>query len=210
METQVSIPETKLQIDSIGGREVDFFKDSLTALRNEVPADIFKEAAANKTAEAGNAQVESVTNIKSEAEIRQEINEKSPYSEEVNNSIRSVNELDLYVKNGLNEESIGDRTILTNPNINPNQLDGMGRTNQERMEKGLAAIDSNGESYNLHHIGQKADSPLAELTNKEHKENDAILHDKTKPTEVHGENNNWDQERSSHWKSRASNDYLGA
>jgi hypothetical protein len=32
------------------------------------------------------------------------------------------------------------------------------------MEQGLAPIAQNGETIQLHHIGQKPDSPLAELT----------------------------------------------
>ena len=215
-ETQVSIPETKLTTDSVKGSEVGLFKDTLAALRNEVPADILKELATNKTAnellnksgDTGNVQVESISQVKSEVELRLEINEKSPYSEEVNNSIRSVKELNFYIEAGLKEVVIGDRSVLVNPNIDMNKIDDMGQTNMERMMKGRASIDSNGESYNLHHIGQKSDSPLAEITNKDHKENDAILHDKLKPTEVH-DNNNWNQERSEHWKSRASLEYKG-
>lgn len=65
-ETQLSIPETKLQRDAGGGGEGAIFKDSLAALRNEMPADIFKDAAANKiesdslnkSGDAGNEQVE--------------------------------------------------------------------------------------------------------------------------------------------------------
>ena len=41
-------------------------------------------------------------------------------------------------------------------------------TNLERMKKGLPALDPSGESYQLHHIGQKNDSTLAILTKEEH------------------------------------------
>jgi hypothetical protein len=68
IETQISIPETKLQSNAVGGGEGAIFKDSLTALRNEVPADIFKETVANKTenesvkksGDAGNETVERI------------------------------------------------------------------------------------------------------------------------------------------------------
>lgn len=57
----------------------------------------------------------------------------------------------------------------------------------------------------LHHIGQKADSPLAELTRSEHLSggNDTILHDKGKPTETHGAGNSWNSEKREYWKNRA-------
>lgn len=54
-----------------------------------------------------------------------------------------------------------------------------GRTNAQRVKEGLAPLDKTGHSYELHHIGQKADSPLAILTSKQHKGNFPILHKNT-------------------------------
>ena len=58
--------------------------------------------------------------------------------------------------------------------------------------------------YELHHIGQNPDSPLAELTHEQHHKNGNFkkLHtfDYTK---VHGDGNNWDDERASYWMERA-------
>lgn len=48
VETQISIPETKLQSDAVRSGEGAIFKDPLNALRNEVPAEIFKDAVSNK------------------------------------------------------------------------------------------------------------------------------------------------------------------
>ena len=62
---------------------------------------------------------------------------------------------------GLVESTVNDRTVLKDTSINPDLIDEKGRTNLERMEKGLAPIDENGKPYNLHHIGQNADSLLA-------------------------------------------------
>ena len=146
-----------------------------------------------------------IQGIKNEVAEKEKIAEKSNYSNEVNEKIRSVEELEVYQNEGLVESTVNDRTVLKDTSINPDLIDEKGRTNLERMEKGLAPIDENGKPYNLHHIGQNADSPLAELKDGVHKKNDAILHDKLKPTEVHGENSNvnWDKERSEHWKARA-------
>ncbi len=61
----------------------------------------------------------------------------------------------------------------------------------------------------LHHIGQNADSPLAELKDDVHKRMMHTLHDKSKPTEVHGSNSevNWDKEEEViNWKARAERD----
>ncbi len=58
-------------------------------------------------------------------------------------------------------------------------IDSKGRTNAQRVSKwGLAPIDKNGVPYELHHLGQKADAPLAILTKDEHrsKGNFPILH----------------------------------
>ena len=66
-------------------------------------------------------------------------------------------------------------------------------------------ILEDGEIIELHHIGQKNDGPLAELTPEEHrgKENYSILHDTAKESEINRDQFN--KERSEHWKQRASN-----
>jgi hypothetical protein len=150
-------------------------------------------------------RVTEIENIKNEVNEKQKISEQSDYSKEVNNRIRSVDELNVYKNEGLEEGEVNGRIVLKDNSIDINLKDEKGRTNLERMEKGLAPIDENGKPYNLHHIGQNSDSPLAELKDEVHKKNDAILHDKSKPTEVHGSNSevNWDKERSEHWKARA-------
>ena len=60
------------------------------------------------------------------------------------------------------------------------ELAGQTVTNLERMRQGYAAIDPvTGEAFQLHHIGQSVDSPLAILTQFEHTGggNNPILHD---------------------------------
>jgi hypothetical protein len=55
----------------------------------------------------------------------------------------------------------------------------------------------------LHHIGQKPDSLLAELTKEEHMGggNNTILHDTTKPTEI--DRGEFQKEKENHWATRA-------
>lgn len=98
--------------------------------------------------------------------VREEINEKSDYSDEVNEKISSVEELEVYQKANLKEENIDGRTCLVRDDIDMEYVDPKsGMTNQELMEKGRAPYDAKtGERIELHHIGQDYDSPLAELT----------------------------------------------
>lgn len=86
--------------------------------------------------------------------------------------------------------------------IDYDQVDDKGRTNLERMEKGLSPLDKDGQPYELHHIGQKMDAPLAELTKKEHISdgNYNVLHE-SKESEI--SRSEFNKERADHWKARA-------
>jgi hypothetical protein len=130
------------------------------------------------------------------------INEFSPYSDKINPFFRSTEHMSGYTKLGLKEAQIQEKPCLQD-RIDPEKTDGLGRTNRERTAAGLAPLDANGESYNLDHIGQKANSPLAELPNRIHKEFDDVFHDKSIQTEVHFKGNNWNQERAQYWKERS-------
>jgi len=134
---------------------------------------------------------------------RNKINRQSKYSSDTNEYISTTKELEVYQSENLKEDNINGKVVLLDNSIDPNLKDAKGRTNYERMEKGLAPLDEDGKPYNLHHIGQKSDSPLAELKDNVHKKNDAVLHDKNIPTEVHGSDTNWDGERAKYWKKRA-------
>ncbi|GHU30215.1 hypothetical protein FACS1894172_03000 [Spirochaetia bacterium] len=122
---------------------------------------------------------------------------------EIIDAIGSWKEYEIYDKAGLDYAEINGKPCLIRPDIDMNQKDEYGRTNKERMEQGLAPLDKNGNSIELHHIGQKPDSPLAELTQKEHRGrgNDTILHDKTKPTEI--DRGEFQKEKENHWETRA-------
>lgn len=147
------------------------------------------------------AELDDLSNI-TKANEKNRINKQSNYSANINQYISTTDELNVYQNEKLEECKIGDKYILKDNRINHMLEDSRGRTNLERMRKGLAPLDEDGRPYNLHHIGQKSDSPLAELKDNIHKENDGILHDKTIPTEVHGGDGNWDSQRASYWKKR--------
>lgn len=147
------------------------------------------------------------TDVDTEA-VRVEINEKSDYSDEVNEKISSVEELEVYQKANLKEENIDGRTCLVRDNIDMEYVDPKsGMTNKELMEKGRAPYDAKtGERIELHHIGQDYDSPLAELTeDTEHGECYSALHTKDGESWRNDsqKNNHYNNvERPSHWKSR--------
>lgn len=151
-------------------------------------------------------------NIKNETETRQsgltdeekkELKEETGWSDEIIDAIHSKEEAEIYKKAGLKEAEINGKKCLIRDDIDMDQKDELGRTNKERMENGLSPITKTGETVELHHIGQKADSPLAELTTQEHrgKGNDTILHDKQKTSEIDREA--FKTEREEHWESRA-------
>ena len=86
--------------------------------------------------------------------------------------------------------------------INPNMKDARDRTNLERMEKGLAPLGSDGKSINLHHMTQRNESSIAEVTQTFHKDNSSVIHinPNTIPSGINrSEFNKW---RTDYWKSR--------
>ncbi len=135
------------------------------------------------------------------------IKQETGWSDEIVNAIRSMDEYRIYKEAGLVEGEVNGRKCLMKTDIDWEQKDAFGMTNRERVAEGYAPLDKDGRPIQLHHIGQHADSPLAELTFSEHRAggNDKILHDKNKETEVHGEGNHWDNERKDYWKNRLTN-----
>ena len=129
-------------------------------------------------------------------------NLESNFSPKILDKINSKEELEIYEGANLREENVNGKICLVKGDVDWNQKDSMGRTNLERAKQGLAPIKDD-KPLELHHIGQHSDSPLAELTNKEHHSdgNDTILHDKTKDSEI--DRNSFAKEKSNHWKARA-------
>lgn len=145
-------------------------------------------------------------------EEKQKIKEETGWSDEIIDNIKNMKQYEILKNAGLIEVDINGRKCLIKENMNLDYTDEDGISNRERMERGLAPLDSKtGKPIELHHLGQKADSPLVELTEEEHrtgeyedgKKNQSLWHDNAIESEVHGEGNNWDQERKAHWKARA-------
>ena len=135
-------------------------------------------------------------------EEKEELRELTGWSDEILDSIESRAEAEIYMKAGLKEVEINGKKCLIRDDIDLDQEDEDGITNRERMERGRPPITKDGEEVELHHIGQKQNSPLAELTIEQHRGvgNDRILHNKTKETEI--DRNEFGKERRDHWKNR--------
>lgn len=140
------------------------------------------------------------------AETHRQISELSNYSDAINKNISTQYELKKYEKIGLTEDVIDGKAALIRHDIDfsyVSEYKGELLTNYQRMEQGLAPIDSQtGRPIELHHIGQYRDSPLAELTHEEHDDKNKIFHYEL-PTDVHDDDQAWRLRRQQHWKDRA-------
>lgn len=118
-----------------------------------------------------------------------------------------VQEQGIYDNAGLEKQTINGRESLIQPNLDYHTPLGMPgnetQTNLDRMKDGYAPLDENGNPYQLHHVGQENDSPLAELTKEEHQSNGnySILHTKEGPSEIN--RLEFNEQRANHWKERA-------
>lgn len=138
------------------------------------------------------------------------IQKEAKYPLNVIKSMRNADEAKIYQKQaGLVAKKVNGKTALVR-NIDLNyksDLAGETVTNLERMKRGYAAIDpATGKAYELHHVGQKIDSPLAILTKNEHISggNNTILHDANiaDGNGVHSliSNEEWTKQKKEFWK----------
>ena len=98
----------------------------------------------------------------------------------------------------------GSRVYQRSDLIDPKLLDSRGRTNLQRMQKGLAPIGPDGKSINLHHLIQKQDGAVAEVAQSMHQQYTRIIH--INPNSVpagmdRAASNAW---KRAYWQNRAS------
>jgi len=129
---------------------------------------------------------------------------ESGYPVDVIKQFSNVKQYEICKNAGMVPQMVNGKTALVRK-IDLDLTDEFGRSNLTRMQKGLAAIDETGQSFELHHIGQKADSTLAMLTDVEHMKNgnNKIWHKFGSSSEVHGSGNSWDSQREAFWKALA-------
>ena len=130
-----------------------------------------------------------------------QIQQETGYPLDVIKQFHTMDEYQAFRDANLKSTFVNNRSALIKTDIDLTRVDAKGRTNLERMQQGLAPQDSNGVSYELHHVGQKKDGTLAILSQTEH-DNPAI-HGFLEKTEAHAAGTNWDTERQAFWKAFA-------
>ena len=130
-----------------------------------------------------------------------QIQQETGYPLDVIKQFHTMDEYQAFRNANLKPVVVGNKTALIKTDIDFTRVDAKGRTNLERMRQGLAPQDSNGISYELHHVGQKKDGTLAIMSQVEH-DNPAI-HGFLQKTEAHAAGTNWDAERQAFWKAFA-------
>lgn len=204
-ELPENIEESKTEIDF---PDIPFIeRTSRAALMEQCSVKAFAETSeGTDNTEGTETKNEGLTE-----EEKSKIKEETGWSGEIIDNIKNMKQYEVLKNASLKEVEINGRKCLIKENIDFDYTDEDGVSNRDRMARGLAPLDSEtGKPIELHHLGQKADSPLVELTEEEHrtgeyedgKKNQSLWHDNTVETEVHGEGNHWDQERKAHWKER--------
>ena len=97
------------------------------------------------------------------------IQKESGYPLSIIKQFHSVDEYTVLKQAGLQAEMLANNLALVRTDIDLyNVLDDYGRNNFTRMSQGLNPIDSSGNVFQWHHIGQNNDATLALLTATEH------------------------------------------
>lgn len=112
---------------------------------------------------------------------KQLIKEKTGWSDKTVDAIRTKEEAQVYIDASLVEGEVNRKPALLQPKIDGkacNEPKWPEWSNKDLAEEGYPPRDKNGRPYELHHIGQNPDSPLAELTYEQHHSdgNFKILH----------------------------------
>ena len=126
------------------------------------------------------------------------------YPDTILDAIDSEAEARIYEEARLEATEVNGKDALIRTDIDYDKTDDVfGESNLDRMKAGRPPLDADGNKIELHHIGQKPASPLAELTGAEHRSNgnDNILHNKLKESEI--DRADFGREREDYWKARA-------
>lgn len=149
---------------------------------------------------------------------RDYVRRKTGWSDTILDAIGNMGEAEIYMKANLKERTVNGRQALTNPKVKGNQKNcrntWYGRlhpeyrdwSNSDLMGEGCPPHDKRGDCIELHHIGQKQDSPYAELTWGQHmgNGNNRVLHKLGKESEI--DRRKFDKERSEYWMARYASD----
>ena len=185
-------------------------RTSRTALMEQCSINASQTGDVDKTSTSETAETKSEGLTEEE---KAKIKEETGWSDEIIDNIQNMKQYEILKNANLMEVEINGRKCLIRTDIDLDKKWPTGKfdengnptyeTNRERMAKGKPPLDENGRPIELHHLGQKADSPLVELTIDEHRGegNDAVFHDKTKESEI--DRDDFGKERYQHWKARS-------
>lgn len=129
------------------------------------------------------------------------IQKESKYPIEIVKKFHSFDEYEVFKAADLKAKVVNGKKALVQDidwNFVRDKVDG--RTNAQRAADGYAPLDPTGKPYQLHHIGQNDDSPLAILTKNQHTENNSVLHKNTGSSESEIKRNKFDKIREEFWK----------
>lgn len=129
------------------------------------------------------------------------IQKESELSLEFIKNFHSMAEYEIYKNAGLEALKLGGNWAFLRDIDLTSIVDSQGRTNVQRIIDKLSPLDPNGIAYELHHIGQKIDAPLAILTKAEHIQggNYNILHYLAESVVEHGAE--WETQVHNFWMS---------
>ncbi len=97
----------------------------------------------------------------------------------------------------------GSRVHQRDDLIDPGAVDPKGRTNVDRMERGLAPVGPDGKPLNLHHTTQRNDGALAEVAQTFHQQNARTLHINPSSVPSGIDRQAFEALRRDYWKARA-------
>ncbi|MDC0934976.1 HNH/ENDO VII family nuclease [Pirellulales bacterium] len=100
----------------------------------------------------------------------------------------------------------GNKVFQRDDLIDPSLIDSRGRSNLERMKKGLAPLGPDGKSINLHHTIQTQGGAIAEVSQTFHQQNSKIIHINPNSTPSGIDRGLFDKWKRDYWKDRA-NDF---
>lgn len=107
------------------------------------------------------------------------------------------------VESGRKTKFSGQDFIKRDELFKPTSIDAAGRSNVDRMKQGLAPLGKDGNPINLHHMKQKNNGIIAEVSHTEHKEYSDVLHRYAGKNESEIDRAAFDKLRSAYWKHRA-------
>ena len=141
------------------------------------------------------------------------IQQRIGWSDAIVAAIQSEDEARIYMDAELQEATVNGKPALIQPRIDPDYLmpewwikehgeSWRGWSNSDLMAEGYPPHDENGDPYELHHIGQLTDSPLAELTWSQHREGDnfSTLHTLDDYSDI--DRRAFEKEKAAHWMAR--------